>query len=234
MRLQRAAGFHWAGLPACLCPDSGQFLRQPPCPCVEGGSWALWEDRGPRTEPWGMRNSWPWEQVPLLISPPCQEVHSGDCFGSHPPSREGCPRGSLGPGRESGLSRMTGTMFPKTQPEMLPIAWGQRLCEQWQGSRHARSKLGPLGAPVLCPGSCCQHSHPSIPGQQQWLPGPGRMWLLQGPASLPRTARPRLNGALCSQQSHLSPPPAPLPSWGHSVAFIPAWPKALSWEGVSQ
>ena len=73
-----------------------------------------------------------------------------------------------------------------------------------------------------------------ITDQRPGLPGPGGPRLLRGLASLPGTVRPRLNGALCSQQSHLSPPPAPRPSWGHSVAFIPAWPKALSWQGVSQ
>lgn len=77
-----------------------------------------------------------------------------------------------------------------------------------------------------CPGSCCQPDPP--------IAGPGGPRLLRGLASLPGTVRPRLNGALCGQQGHLSPPPVPRPSWGHSVAFIPAWLKALSWEGVSQ
>lgn len=38
---------------------------------------------------------------------------------------------------------------------------GQKHSAQWQSSMHARSKLGPLVAPTLCPGSCCWPGHPS-------------------------------------------------------------------------
>ena len=125
-----------------------------------------------------------------------------------------------------------GHYVPRTQPRMVHMAWGQR--HSAQGSRHARSKLGPLGPPPCALEATASPAiHPSRASRSGSQARGGYGCFRAWPACLGQSG-PRLNGALCGQQSHLSPPPAPLPSWGHSVAFIPAWPKVLSWEGVSQ
>lgn len=109
-------------------------------------------------------------------------------------------------------------------------------------ARGAEAQCAPAG--LSHAGSLTGASEGTHPGPRKLLPArtpihprPGA-WgacdCCRAQQACPGQPGPRLNGALCGQQSHLSPPPVPLLSWGHSVAFIPAWPKALSWEGVSQ
>lgn len=112
-----------------------------------------------------------------------------------------------------------------------PHGTGQRHRVGGPGSRHSRSLLGLLRA-LLCALEAAARPASTHPGQQQWLPGRGGCDSRRARPAWPGQPGPGLNGALCGQQSHLSPPPLPsLPSWGHSVAFIPAWPKAESWGG---
>lgn len=81
--------------------------------------------RRPRTEIWGMKKAWPWEQAPLPIPPFLTVRNSGplSAMVAHILNGDGnsewqvlSPWGWEGPGRESGLSHMRGTMFPRHSP----------------------------------------------------------------------------------------------------------------------
>lgn len=74
---------------------------------------------------WGMKKAWPWEQAPLPIPPFLTVRNSGplSAMVAHILNGDGnsewqvlSPWGWEGPGRESGLSHMRGTMFPRHSP----------------------------------------------------------------------------------------------------------------------
>ena len=175
-----------------------------------------------------------WEQMPVRIPLPDGKLGlpssvkpslEGD--GNSGNGRSCVLRAPQGPGRGFGLSRRRGTMFPRKWPRLLPT-WARG-----RGTEHSDRVQG-LRRPPLCPGSCCQPGQPATPASSSGSQAQGGCDRRRARPACWGQPGPGLNGALCGQQSHLFPPPAPFLSWGHSVAFIPAWPKAPRWEGVSQ
>lgn len=177
-----------------------------------------WRDRAPRTEP-GAGGS-PGPGTDASVPPSSLTIRKLGLLPTVTSSLQGgessrwqvlCPWGSPGPGGGLGLSRLRGTMLPRMWPWLLPMAPDRgTVCGGGQGSRHSRSLLGPLRA-LLCALEAAASPASTHPGQQQWLPGRGGCDGRRARPVWPGQPGPGLNGALCGQQSHLSPPPAPLP-----------------------